>query len=410
MFLFQEALWVTVASFASVALRYLPLQLLWGKKRAVQLRGLWYWCYMLAMGGFLVRELYKFPNPAKRLPNSFRVSLPYYVNVPAHLAVWLSYLSTGYHLYQFRHCRRSAEEVVDLIFDVLLLPVSFGVLSVYCIRILPDRGSRDLWAATSTLDAAEVWESWALWSFQTLFMKYVEGSQDAQGELYPHFKRLCLLGVQQFVVFNFGSNFLEFLWRELDHHDPAICARFGLGSSTCEEQFKMLEDYIIGALWYSCTIAIYSIVSFERALSRSLHPIDPVWKFWGAKAIVSIAGMQRLFLFALTKLGFIASVFAWYLHAYFLCFETLLLSVVHFRAYPASGYFKFGSSMEHHYHGSTAVAPSVYGKVGTSSPGSQKEQPSGPEDCEDASAPETVPSLRHAVARLENSRHYQEEE
>mmetsp|Transcript_56181 Transcript_56181/g.176392 ORF Transcript_56181/g.176392 Transcript_56181/m.176392 type:complete len:437 (+) Transcript_56181:138-1448(+) len=347
MFLFHEALWVTVASFASVSLRYVPVHRLWGKARGARVRAAWCWAFLVSMGGFLLEELRRFPDPAKRMPDSFRVNLPYYVNVPAHVAVWLSYLMTAYHIYQFRHCRWIAEEVVDCIFDVLFLPVSFGLLALHCIRILPDRGGRDLWGATATLDAAEVWESWALWSFQTLFMRYVEGSEEAQVPLYPHFKQLCLLGVQQYVVFNFASNAFEFVWREVDRHDPKLCGRlWGRETATCEQDFNKVEDYLVGALWYSCTIAIYSIVSFERAMSRSLHPIDPVWKFWGAKLIVSIAGVQRLVLFALTKVRLVTDAFAWYVHAYLLCFETLFLSAIHFRAYPASGYFKFGSTVE----------------------------------------------------------------
>mmetsp|Transcript_110950 Transcript_110950/g.324537 ORF Transcript_110950/g.324537 Transcript_110950/m.324537 type:complete len:434 (-) Transcript_110950:106-1407(-) len=365
---FHEALWVTVASFASVSIRHIPFHKFWGKARGAQLRAAWYWTFLLLMGGFLLDEFWRFPDPSKRLPDSFRVSLPYYVNVPAHVAVWLSYLMTAYHLYQFRHCRRIAEEVVDYIFDILLLPVSFGLLSLHCIRILPDRDGKDLWGATATLDAAEVWESWALWSFQTLFMRYVDGSEDAQAPLYPHFKRLCLLGVQQYVVFNFASNIFEFIWREVDRHDPGLCDRLWGRGATCEQDFYQVQDYIIGALWYSCTIAIYSIVSFERAMSRSLHPIDPVWKFWGAKLIVSIAGVQRLFLFALTKINFVTEVFAWYLHAYLLCFETLFLSVVHFRAYPASGYFKFGSTLDRHPHGHGSVELPAYGKLSRGSP------------------------------------------
>jgi len=146
--------------------------------------------------------------------------------------------------------------------------------------------------------------------------------------------------VQQYVIFNFASNCLEFVWREVDRYDPELCKKIWGRKATCEEEFYMVQDYITGALWYSCSIAIYSILRFEKAMPDSLRPIGPFWKFWGAKLIVSMAGMQRLALFVLTKMGVVAEVFAWYAHSYLLCFETLLLAWLHFWAYPATGYFK----------------------------------------------------------------------
>jgi len=383
--IFHEALWVTGLSFICVSLRYIPLHRLCGGWRAEVLGAVWHWAFLLSMGYFLVRELVRFPDPSKRMPDSFRQGLPYYVNVPAHVAVWSSYLLTGIHLYHFRKCRRLAEDVVHLTFDVLLLPISFGTLALHCIRILPDRRGKDLWSATATLDAAEMWESWALWSFQSLFMRYADGCEDAKGPLYGHFKSLCHLGVQQYVVFNFSTNALEFVLRELDTYYPALCAHLWGQPATCEEVFSEIENYLTGALWYSCTIAIYSIVGFERAMSRSLHPIEPFWKFWGAKLIVSVAGVQRLVLVALTKFGLMTEVFSWYVHAYLLCFETFFLSLLHFRAYPASGYFKFASTL--HRLPGHAVGTTVYGRIAEDPAHDEEEIPP---QC--ISAETTVPS------------------
>jgi len=344
MLVFHEPLWVCAMGFGTVSLRYAPFDKFLCKSLAEWIRAAWYPCYLLGIGLFLVRELANFPDPSARLPHSFRVSLPYWVNVPAHAAVWLDYVMTAYHLHQFRNVRHIAEEVVDFTFDILLLPITFGLLALHCIRILPDREGRDLWGATSTLDAAELWESWALWSFQALFIRYVEGSEDAEGRLFAPFRQVCLVGVLQYVAFNFVSNILEFSWREVDHSAPQLCDRLWGEETDCEQVFHKLQDYSIGALWYSCSIAIYSILQFEQAMSRSLKPIGPFWKFWGAKLIVSVAGIQRLVLFGFTALGIVSEVFAWYVHAYLLCFETLLLSLLHFWAYPASGYFKIGGA------------------------------------------------------------------
>lgn len=297
------------------------------------------------------------------MPDSFRVSLPFFVNVPAHCAVWASYVLTACHLQQFARIRQFPKEavdmdVIDFTFDVLLLPVTFGVLALHCIRILPDRGGRDLWGATATLDAAEMWESWALWSFQVLLTRYVKASDEGANHFYGRFEKICVMGVQQYVFFNFGSNILEFVFREVDRYNPELCGKIWGHDKTCEEDFSMLQEYIIGALWYSCSIAIYSILQFESAVSSCLRGIDPAWKFWGAKIIVSVAGMQRLALYALMKFGFCTEVFTWYLHSYFLCFETLFLSLLHFKAYPVAGHFVHGEPKQ----STVGDAPATYGK------------------------------------------------
>lgn len=337
---FPDALIVTAVTFASVSIRFIPFHWCCGRRIADSARSCWYWVFLASVGFFLARELWRFPDPTKRMPDSFRVSLPFYVNVPAHIAVWISYALIVNHLWKFRLLRITAVEVVDLQFDVMLLPIVFGLLALHCIRILPDRYGRDLWSATSTLDAAEMWESWALWSFQSLIIRHAEDSKSARSPLYSAFESLCSAGVRQYVAFNFISNLLEFAWRAADRFDPAMCGKLWGHAMTCEEEFQKTERYLIGALWYSCSIAIYSILRFEHALATDLKEFKPFWKFWGAKIIVSVAGVQRLILFSLTKLGLVSEVFGWYLHAYFLCFETLFLTMMHFWAYPPTGHFK----------------------------------------------------------------------
>lgn len=361
--LFFEALSVSILGFSCVGVRYVPWQRYFGARWGLAIRNSWYKALLLVMGGFMVKELLKFPDPSKRMPDSFRVGLPFWVNIPAHCAVWLSYILTCYHCLQFSYIRNNSEEavdieVVDFTFDVLMLPVTFGVMSLHCIRILPDRGGRDLWGATATLDAAEMWESWALWSFLTLLSRYVQVSDEGANPFYSRFERFCRAGVQQYVVFNFGTNILEIVWREIDRWDPAMCGKIFGHDRSCEEDFTKMQEYIIGALWYSCSIAIYSILQFEQSFCHCLRDIQPTWKFWGAKVIVSVAGMQRLGLYALTKLGLFNEVFSWYLHAYFLCFETLLLSLLHFKAYPASGHFVHGTPKAGH----PAASPVIIGK------------------------------------------------
>lgn len=324
----HEALWVTLLGIAAVSLRYMPVSF---PSILLKIRTVWAEIYLLGLFGFLIRETSKVPAElASPLP---WFGWPAWVHIPAHLAVWFCMILTARHVIQFRTHRPQAPELVDLTVDILLLPPTFGLLAVRCLRILPERGDQDLWDATSTLDAAELWESWALWSFQKLFIRYAQASNEPN-PLFVHLKRLCQAGVQQYLIFNVLTNVFEFAARAVALFRPEVCELMWGGSSDCQDVFFRLQDHLVGAMWYSCSVAIFCILRFEISMSECLAPIRPFWKFWGAKLIVTVASIQRLVLFGFTAFSLFQVPFAWYAHAYLLCLEVCVLSVIHFWAYP----------------------------------------------------------------------------
>lgn len=397
----HEALWVTLLGIAAVSLRYLPVSC---PPVVLVLRTIWAEIYLLGLTGFLIRETSKVPAElASPLP---WFGWPAWVHIPAHAAVWFSVLLTARHLLQFRIHRPHAPELVDLTADILLLPPTFGILAVRCLRILPERGDQDLWDATSTLDAAELWESWALWSFQKLFIRYAQASNESN-LLFVHLKRLCQAGVQQYLVFNVATNIFEFAARGVALFRPEVCELMWGGSSDCQDVFFRLQDHLVGAMWYSCSVAIFCILRFEVSMSECLAPIRPFWKFWGAKLIVTVASIQRLVLFGLTAFSLFQEPFAWYAHAYLLCLEVCALSAIHFWAYPEHEFRSDGPlSPEKMKRACVDPPPTAYGKLdedSTDSPMDSIELPELPVEPSPDLLPEAAISAKTCGAERKRS-------
>lgn len=101
----------------------------------------------------------------------------------------------------------------------------------------------------------------------------------------------------------------------------------------------ILPAYISGAGMLASTVAIANVVKVERAFHDELHAFKPSAKFWSTKVIVSIAFIQEK---ALGVLGWdfmedrkLSELQIKLLYSSLLCFEVLLVAMLHVMAWPA---------------------------------------------------------------------------
>lgn len=305
---------------------------------------LWAEGYLLGLAMLTVRE-------ALQLPGELRSATLWcgWLQLPAHAAVWACAALVARHLVQLRPLRSRCPRPVDLVADVVLLPPTFGLLSLRCLRRLTERegGGKDLWRARAAIGAAELWESWALWSFQRLFMSCEDTTADSN-PFFASLAHVCSVGLQQYLVFIVASNLFEVLMRYAVHVHPETCDLFWGLETSCQEALLRLRDHASGALWFSCSVALYSLARFEAAVRavaspgaapasqppRQRLPGPDRQRFRGAQLIVAMASVQRLLLVSGTMMSLWQETSAWSAHSYLLCLEACVLAVVHFWAYP----------------------------------------------------------------------------
>lgn len=44
--------------------------------------------------------------------------------------------------------------------------------------------------------------------------------------------------------------------------------------------------------FFTCSIALFAVLQYERAFNNVLHPVNPFWKFWGVKGLLSVNFLQ----------------------------------------------------------------------------------------------------------------------
>merc|ERR1712139_693801 len=84
------------------------------------------------------------------------------------------------------------------------------------------------------------------------------------------------------------------------------------------------------------TAAICNILQIERAFRVELKTFKPFWKFWGTKVLVSIAFLQSLlFMLPIPPFRGMSTVQANLMYSTLLCYECLLISLIHMYAWSA---------------------------------------------------------------------------
>ena len=101
-----------------------------------------------------------------------------------HVAMWVCVASVARALTMYSGIRHLAPAAVDQVLDMLLLPINYGFLMLQTVRYLIVNPSLDLWVVEATINTADIWESWALWSVLALFISLTQDhAEDRSGTL-----------------------------------------------------------------------------------------------------------------------------------------------------------------------------------------------------------------------------------
>lgn len=153
-------------------------------------------------------------------------------------------------------------------------------------------------------------------------------------EVVSAFKRLSLSGVQAWVAILLVTTFGEIIFKGvLAPTMPTLCYR---AYGTCDSCNVWYDKHIYASaqliIYILCSAALLFVIAFERAFKAYLHGIQPYWKFWGVKIVVSVTYFQWL----LFKYGFRLGdeeIYLW--HSLTCALEMPVLCILHATyAYP----------------------------------------------------------------------------
>ncbi|CAD7927939.1 unnamed protein product [Amoebophrya sp. A120] len=158
-----------------------------------------------------------------------------------------------------------------------------------------------------------------------------------QDRAVTSFQRFCFAVLQLYVLASMLSNILQVIVKGLlGIHFPTLCPYL---LQSCEYTCVTWWDTYVGpyqALILSlfCWAAIYAVFVFEGAFHGELSLVDPFWKFFGVKGVVSVTWTQWLIV-RYVICGYYLQWEAYYLYAFLTVLEVPILAIVHaFFAYP----------------------------------------------------------------------------
>ncbi|CAK9035611.1 unnamed protein product [Durusdinium trenchii] len=240
---------------------------------------------------------------------------------------------------------------------VLLVPPTYGTCAMSALRVITIN-REDTWTAESMMDVAELFSACALYAFQRLLVVYVDclspslslertldqGDVDIKNsfKLQRSFQSVMSLGIKQYVVLAFACNLFLVAVKAWDVLQPASCqealafiAHRGFPhhsislavseqklnqslhtratSLACEDVWNSSSLMIMTADFFTCSIALYAILQYEHAFNEVLHAVNPFWKFWGVKGLLSVNFLQSTILAAVSWMtssdaaGFVAT-------------------------------------------------------------------------------------------------------
>ncbi|CAL1150186.1 unnamed protein product [Cladocopium goreaui] len=229
---------------------------------------------------------------------------------------------------------------------VLLLPPTYGICACSALRVITTN-REDTWTAESMMDISELFSAVALYAFQRLLVVHVMS-----------------LGIKQYVVLAFSCNFILVAVKGWDWLQPSSCktaldfiARSGFphhnislavneqklnhslhtraSSLACEDVWNSTSLMMMVADFFTCSIALFAVLQYERAFNMVLHPVNPFWKFWGVKGLLSVNFLQSTVLALVSWMtandatGFVATLLNYHL----LCAESFALALLNLWAY-----------------------------------------------------------------------------
>lgn len=362
----------------------------------------WYWFYLAGLVGLMVRELVVVWELSGEQMPRLEITV-------AVVSCWLTLIFITSEVSSFSARRDSAPGAIDRVLDMVLLPLSYGFLCAVAVRVeVLQSGLGNHAMASATIECADIWEAWALWSVLQLFVEVVDarakkmaldtkkevtrahkesqrlsggggggalglpsatnattplvqqsnegGSptssrvssapSDVTEERENHakhylqvvlaFKHLSLSGVQAWVYSLVLANTLSIMVKGvIAPQYPTLCYWY---YKSCKSCYQYYEDELYPIVYYImftlCCFAIAFVVAFERGFQEYLHVVQPYWKFWGVKVIVSVTYFQSTVISYLISSKSDQFVY----NSLLCCVEMPLLAIFHSRcAYPNSG-------------------------------------------------------------------------
>lgn len=115
-------------------------------------------------------------------------------------------------------------------------------------------------------------------------------------DIVKAYKRLSLWGVQGWVAFLLVTNALEIFVKGLIAPGvPTLCYWVYQDCMSCNDWYNLhIYTASQGITYLLCSAAIIFVIYFERVFKDDLHRIEPYWKFWGVKIVVTVTYFQWL--------------------------------------------------------------------------------------------------------------------
>lgn len=311
--------------------------------------------------------------------------------------VWAAFVISYWHLR--RHWQRRRRQLREnpkaesLEFQymavILAVPITYGVCSLHALRVL-SVNDEDSWQAEGMLSAAELYSALALFAFQKLLEVYVKTFQPGDtvasldmesnckecqqkafvisqhGKVRGGFQQLVAMGIKQYVVLVFGCNALEMIAKTWNwsypqrcrstlalvattwfpHHEISLTLNKTMvehtkhtveSSVACEDLWNTVSLLMVVANFFTCSIALYAVLQYERTFTAMLEPVRPFWKFWGVKGLLSVNFLQRIALMALGTLASrgptLSREFRTFLNFHLVCVESAVLAMINVCGY-----------------------------------------------------------------------------
>jgi len=166
-----------------------------------------------------------------------------------------------------------------------------------------------------------------------------EGEQTNTADRYLQvvsaFKTLAVSGVQFWVWALLVVNTFEILLKGVfDVYMPTLCFYVGASCSNCATWYSLhVAPAADGVIYVLCSFALIFVLAFENVFRDYLHDIEPWYKFWGVKLVVSVTYFQS-FVFSYCA-GLTPQEIDLY-NCLLCCVEAPLLCILHVTAaYPA---------------------------------------------------------------------------
>eukprot|EP00927_Polykrikos_kofoidii_P073516 TRINITY_DN69541_c0_g1_i1.p1 TRINITY_DN69541_c0_g1~~TRINITY_DN69541_c0_g1_i1.p1 ORF type:complete len:736 (-),score=109.50 TRINITY_DN69541_c0_g1_i1:173-2308(-) len=283
---------------------------------------------------------------------------------------------------------------------ILAVPTVYGLCATHALRTVTASTSH-AWNAEAMMDAAAMFSAISIFAFWQLLVIYVKLAtpnktvsdivrrirpsalgrasmqtlnvmQALDSGVKDNFKRLVDIGVAQYVLLVFGCNVIEVIAKLWDWFHSESCARtlkmvleawlpeykiklsMNLtvasaagnkntepSSLACENLWGPVSIVLSVADFFTCGIALASILAYEHAFENVLEPVRPKWKFLGVKGLLSVGFLQKMTIMA-CSFFFVGKAAAELTHLrpflnYFLIsVEVLVLACLNIWAYPPS--------------------------------------------------------------------------